>query len=121
MASHVHLFTPAAAVTFTAQDAVKGGQLVAIAGDRAVVPAEAGTAKHIGAAAFDVPAGEKVTVLRGGVQRLLAAGTVTAGNAVIAGAAGTVADAGATPDALAVVGIALTGGTNVHVEIALSR
>jgi|GEM_PF-2929043 len=129
MASHIHLFTPGASVTFTAAVDVAGGQLVAVTGDRAVSPAAAKTPAWVGTAGFDAKAGEKVTVLPGGVQRIQASGAIAAGALVVAAAAGKVAALAAvttpTPadvtDSRAVVGIALTGGTDVPVEIALSR
>lgn len=129
MASQVHLFTPGSSVTFTAAVDVTGGQLVAVTGNRAVSPTTAKTAAWVGTAAFDAKAGEKVTVLPGGVQNILAAGAIAAGALVVAAASGKVAALAAvtTPtaadvtDSRAVVGIALTGGTDVPVEIALSR
>lgn len=129
MASQVHLFTPGASVTFTAAVDITGGQLVAVTGNRTVSPATAKTAAWIGSAAFDAKAGEKVTVLPGGVQRILASGAIAAGALVVAAGAGKVSALAAvstpTPadvtDSRAVVGIALTGGTDVLVEIALSR
>lgn len=129
MTSQVHLFTPGASVTFTAAVDVTGGQLLAVTGNRAVSPTTAKTAAWIGTAAFDTKAGDKVTVLPGGVQRILASGAIVAGGQVVAAAAGKVSALAAvttpTPadvtDSRAVVGIALTGGTDVLVEIALSR
>ncbi|MDQ4502176.1 capsid cement protein [Sinomonas sp. ASV322] len=129
MSTHIHLFDPGATVTFTAAADVAAGQLLAVAGNRSVSPAAAKSAAWIGAAAFDAKAGEKVAVLRGGVQRLTASGTVAAGTLVVAAAGGKVAALApvTTPtpadvaDTRAVVGIALTGGTDVPVEIALDR
>lgn len=124
-----HLFTPGADVTFTVGADVTADQLVAVTGNRTVSPAGAKSAAWIGTAAFSAKAGEKVTVKRGGVQRILASGAIAAGALVVAAATGKVAALAAvtTPtaadvtDTRAVVGIALTGGTDVLVEIALSR
>jgi len=130
MAGHVHLFDPGDPVTFTAEADVTGGQLVIITGDREVSPATAKSPAWVGVAAFDAKAGEKVTVLKGGVHRLTASGAITAGATVVAAADGKVAALAAvtdpTPtdvtDTRAIVGIALTGGTNNSpVEIDLSR
>jgi len=129
MAQHTHLFTPGAAVTFTAEAAVTAGQLVIVTGDRQVSPATAKAATWVGTAAFDAAIGESVTILKGGVQKILASGVIAAGDVVVAGAAGTVATLAAvtTPtaadvtDTRAIVGIALTGGEDVAVEIDLVR
>lgn len=129
MADHTHLFNPGAAVTFTAEVAVVGGRLVEVSGNREVSPATAKTAAWVGAAAFDAAAGDKVTVLRGGVQKILASGAITAGGLVVAAtdgkvialAAVTTPTAADVTDTRAIVGVALTGGTDVPVEIALSR
>lgn len=129
MAQHTHLFNPGAAVTFTAEAAVTAGQLVIVTGDREVSPGTAKSAAWVGVAAFDAAIGESVTVLKGGVQKILASGVIAAGDTVVAGAAGTVATLAAvtTPtaadvtDTRAIVGIALTGGEDVAVEIDLVR
>jgi predicted RecA/RadA family phage recombinase len=129
MATHTHLFSPGAKVTCTAKTAVTGGRLVMIAGNREVSPAAAKSPAWFGVAATDAKAGERVLVLKGGVHRLLASGAIVAGDLVVAAADGKVAKLAAvtTPtapdvaDTRAVVGLALTGGTDVLVEIDLSR
>lgn len=129
MASHIHLFDPGAPVTFTAGTAVTGGQLLAVTGNRTVGATAGVNAKWVGVAAFDAAAGERVTVVKGGVQRIMASGTIAAGDAVVSAAAGAVATVAAvtTPTAAdvtntrAIVGTALTGGTNVLVEIDMDR
>lgn len=116
MAQHTHLFTPGQAVTFTAEAAVTAGQLVAVTGDREVSPAGAASTAWIGVAATDAAAAESVLVLIGGVQKLVAASDVTAGDLVVAAAGGEVATLAAvtTPTegdvtgTRAIVGIALT-------------
>lgn len=129
MAQHTHKFAPGAAVTHTAEAAVTGGRLVMITGDREVSPATANTTAWCGTAAFDAAIGESVTVLAGGVQSILASGAVTAGALVVAAADGKVAALAAvtTPTAndvthtRAIVGVALTGGTDVAVEVQMAR
>lgn len=120
MGSFVHLFNPGDSVTFTAGADVTGGQLLYVSGNRTLSPTTASTPAWYGTAGYDAKSGEKVTALRGGVQRIVASGTIAAGDRVIPAAAGKVATLGAG-DATHAVGIALTGGTNVAVEIALSR
>lgn len=120
MASNVHLFNVGDDVTFTAGAAITGGQLLYVSGNRTASPTTASTPAWVGTAAFDAASGEKVTVLKGGVQRVVASGAIAAGDRVIPAAAGKVATLGAG-DASHSVGIALTGGTNVAVEIDFSR
>lgn len=134
MAQHTHLFNPGAAVTFTAEAAVTAGQLVIVTGDREISPATAKSAAWVGVAAFDAAIGESVTVLTGGVQKIVAASDVTAGDIVVAAADGKVATLAAvtTPtaadvtDTRAIVGIALTSVdvsevTDDRIEVKLAR
>ncbi|WP_420179680.1 capsid cement protein [Paenarthrobacter sp. TA1.8] len=129
MGQHVHLFQPGDPVTFTASADVTGGQLVVVTGNRTVGPAGANTVAWVGTAAFDAKAGDKVTVLKGGVQKIVASGAIAAGALVVAAAAGKVSALAAvttpTPadvtNSRAIVGIALTGGTDVPVEIDFTR
>lgn len=120
MGSHIHLFDPGAPVTFTASADVTGGQLQSVTGNRTCAGTTASTAAWIGAAGFDAKAGERVTIVKGGVQKLLAAGAVAAGDVVIPAADGKVAAVGAG-NADHRVGIALTAGTDVLVEIDMER
>ena len=121
MSDSRHTFEPGAPITFAVSADVTGGQLVEVTGAMAVGPADASTgAGFIGTAAFDALAGEKVTVLIGGVQPILASGAIAAGGQVVAAAAGAVAARAAdTPDEI--VGTALTGGTDVSVDVLMAR
>lgn len=91
MSDFTPAFKPGAAVTFTASAAVTGGQLVEVTGDMTVGPAGADSTKVVGQPGHDAAAGETVTVHLPGktVTSLTAAGDVTAGDHVKAGAAGT--------------------------------
>lgn len=93
--------------TFTADADVTGGQLVEVTGDRAVSAAGAGSTKTVGVAAFDAKAGDPVTVEGGGVQRLMAAGAIAAGDRVAAAAGGKVATATENT-----IGLALTAAAD---------
>ena len=106
MADYLPKFKPGEAVTFTASADITGGRLVAVTGPRAVGPAAADSAAVVGVAAFDVKAGESVTVYTraGGVQRLTASGAITAGAKVSSAAAGKIQTVGATTNP---VGLAL--------------
>lgn len=132
----VHKFKPGESVTFTAGGAITDGQLVTISAARTVIAATAANgAKAIGSAATDAASGEDVLVLIGGVQRLIAASDVTAGDLVVAADAGKIATVPAvasTPTEAngnatrAIIGIALTSVdvsevTDDRVEVRLFR
>ena len=125
----VHTFTPGANITCTAEAAVTGGRLVIITGNREVSPATAKSPAWLGSAAYDAAIGEQVAVLRGGVQTILGSGAIVAGGLVVAAADGKVIALAAvtTPtaadvtDTRAIVGVALTGGTDIPVQIAMAR
>lgn len=121
MGDVVHLFRPAEPIPCTAATAITGGQLVYVSGSpRQVSPTTASTGAAIGQAAFDAAAGDKVTVLRGGVQKYTAAAAITAGDLVIPAASGQVTPL-AAGNAAHVVGKALTSAASgALVEIAAS-
>jgi len=115
----IHKFDPdAKGVTFTAGSTITEGQLVTVSGDRTVVPATAANgAKVIGSAATGAASGKPVVVLLGGVQRLLAASDINAGDLVVAADTGKIATVAAAASETvqaditatrAVIGIALT-------------
>lgn len=98
MADYLPLFKPGQAVTFTADAAITGGQLVEVgAADRSVAVAGATSTKFVGVAGHDVKAGGSLTVHIGGVQLVKAAGAVARGAKVETGASGTVKTATTAP------------------------
>ena len=104
----VEYFSPGDHLTVTAGGAITGGQVVMLSANRTVVVATTGTFLALGVALHDAASGEKLTVATDGVWPIKAAGAITFGQRLIVGAvAGTVAAAGATPDARTVVGYAL--------------
>lgn len=130
MSDYVPLHDAGPAITRQASATITGGQLVAVSGSGTVGPAGANALNWIGVAAFDVVNGDNVDVHTGGVQRLVASGGVTAGDIVVAAAAGQVSTLAAvsTPTAAdvtntrAIVGIALTTATNGNlVEVQMDR
>lgn len=130
MSDYLPLYTPGEALNGTASAAITGGKMVAVSGDGTVATAGANADDWVGVAGHDVAAsGDKVLIHAGGVQRLLASGTVTAGDLVVCAAAGLVASLAAvtTPTAAdvtntrAIVGIALTTATDALVEIKMER
>lgn len=108
MADATHLFEPAApGITFTADAAITAGQLLFVSANRQVTPTAGASAAVIGVAATDAADGDKVTVLVGGVVKVVASGAIAAGALVVSAAGGKVATIAAnTFDKL--VGRALT-------------
>ncbi len=129
MAEYLPVFLPGQAVTLKASAPITAGQLVAVTGVGTVGPAGANALNWVGVASTDAATNDNVTIYAGGVQSLLASGTVTAGDVVVAGAAGTVATLAAvtTPTAAdvtntrAIVGVALSTGTAVRVRVFVER
>ena len=130
MGDYVPLYDAGPELTRQASATITGGQLVAVTGSGTVGPAGANALNWVGAAAFDGVSGDKVTVHTGGVQRLVASGTVTAGDIVVCAANGQVSTLAAvsTPTAAdvtntrAIVGIALTTATTGNlVEVQMDR
>ncbi len=116
---HIHTFDAGAAITNRAAGEIIGGRLVAVAGPRAVATATANDASVLGVAATDAAPGDNVLVLRGGVQELTAASTITASDRVTAAGGGAVATAAAGERS---VGLALTTASAARlVQIALDR
>lgn len=103
--------------TKTASAAVTGGQVVETTTTGAVGPAAAGSLKSIGIAAHDAAIGARVTVWPlANIEHeivVVAAATVTVGDGVIAGTAGTVNTVAVATGAAAgtLIGIATTTAT----------
>lgn len=108
MADYVSVFAPGDDITMTASAAITGGQLVAVSGVKTVAPTGASTGAWLGVATTDAASGAKVGITSGGVQELVASGSVTAGDVVVPAAAGKVAAIGAGTTYSHVVGVALT-------------
>lgn len=130
MPEHQPKFAPGATITRTTSAAVTGGQLLAVSGSGTVAPTAGATAAWVGVAGFDAASGALVTVYKGGVQRLIASGAVTAGDLVVPAANGavstlpaaTVADVASINASRQVVGVALTtAATGALVEIDFDR
>lgn len=130
MAEYLPLHAPGQAITRQASATITGGQLVAVSGVGTVAAAGANAVNWIGVAAFDAVNGDNLAIYTGGVQRLVASGTVTAGDQVVPAAAGQVSTLAAvtTPTAAdvtntrALVGVALNTATNGNlVEVFVIR
>lgn len=120
MAEYLPLHDEGDSFTRSASATITAGQLLRVSGSGTVAPVSAASADWIGVAAFDASSGDNVTVYAGGVQRLTASGTVTAGDIVVGAAAGAVVT-NAAPGAGQQVGVALTTATGALVEVRLSR
>jgi predicted RecA/RadA family phage recombinase len=122
MAEYLPLYKPGASLSYTASATITAGQLLEVTGSGTVGPAGAASLKCVGVAAFDAASGDRVTIHAGGVQKIVAAaGGVTAGDIVAAGAAGTVAAIGAGAFGTK-IGIALTtAAADAAAEIQMDR
>lgn len=107
MADYSPIFNGQPPYTSTASATTTGGNVLEVTASGTVGPAAAASVKVVGVAAFDAAANAQVTVFRGGVQELVASGTVTQGEQVEAGAAGTVR----TLAAGRAIGVAITTAT----------
>lgn len=99
MADYTPVFAGVMApITLAASAAVTGGRAVEVTGNNTVGPAGAASTKVLGVAAFDqATVGGKVDVwpLPGIVHEVTASGAISAGDGLIAGAAGVVSTIGA--------------------------
>lgn len=107
MADYAPIFNGLPPYTSTASATITGANVLEVTASGTVGPAGAGSVKVVGVAAFDAASGALVTIFRGGVQELVASGTVTQGEQVEAGAAGTVR----TLASGRAIGVALTTAT----------
>jgi predicted RecA/RadA family phage recombinase len=85
---------------------VKKGQVVEITGDMVIAPTSAASAKVLGVAMFDAKAEEPVSVEAEGLFKLVAGGTIAAGDKITSGADGKVIKGTENT-----IGIALTAAT----------
>lgn len=129
MAEYLPIYKPGQALTLKASASVTAGQVVAVSGSGTVAPAGANSAAVVGVAAFDALNNDNVTIYAGGVQSVIAAGAVTAGDIIVSAADGKVAKLAdvTTPTAAdvtntrAILGVALTTGTDVAVRVQFDR
>lgn len=95
MADHTPHYFVTPAISMAATATVTGGRLVASSGNMTVAHAGAASAAVCGVAARDAVNGASLPVYTDGIHDLVAAGAISAGDIVCAGAAGTVAAIGA--------------------------
>jgi hypothetical protein len=120
MAEYAPLYSPAEEFTSQASATITGGQVLIASGAGTVAPSSAASVAVVGVAGNDAANGGKVTVVVQAVHRLVAVGTVTAGEMVVAAAAGAVATGPGT--AGQAVGVALTTATAPNtVEVLWTR
>jgi len=112
MSEYAPIHKPGDSIPVTLSGAVTGGQVLAVSGSGTVAASAAASAKVVGVAAFDGVSGDKITMIgRGPVHRLIASGTVTAGDSVEAAAAGAVATHTVGTNDANAFGVALTTAT----------
>ncbi|MGN7968158.1 DUF2190 family protein [Microbacterium sp. 22296] len=122
MPEYTPLFQPGLSITRQASAPINGGQLVVVSGSGAVAPSTTATHAWVGVAGADAASGEEITVHRMGVQLLVAAAPITAGQTVEPAANGRVAAHTNGTNDINVVGIALNdGGTGSTVQVKLRR
>ena len=115
MAEYTPRYMPGAAQTWTTSASVSAGNLLVISGSGTVAASSTATESFIGVAGVDAASGAQVTVYTGGIQKLIASGSITAGNTVEAAASGAVAaHTNGTNDGR-IVGVAVTTATNGNV------
>lgn len=109
MSDYVPNFLPGNEVTYTAGATITGGQVLHItATARVVSPTSAASNHVVGVACHNAASGAPVTVSRGGEQRPVASGAITAGTPVKSAAAGAVAAwVSGTDDASLILGVAI--------------
>lgn len=121
MAEYLPIYKPGQALTLKASAGITGGRLVAVSGSGTVATAGADSVVWVGVAAFDASTNDNLTVYCGGVQTLVAAGAITAGDAVECAASGAVATGSGTTYAT-YVGIALTTAADTaQVRVLMNR
>lgn len=111
MAEYTPRYMPGAAQTWVASATVTAGQLLIVSGSGTVAPSSAASQAYIGVAGNDAANGANVTVYAGGIQKIVATGTVTAGQSVEAATAGTVATHTLGTNDGNIVGLAVTTAT----------
>lgn len=112
MAEYAPIYKPGVAIPVTVSADTVGGNVLAVSGSGTVAPTAAASAKVVGVASNDIANGSQGTMFgRGPVHRLIASGTVTAGDSVEAAAAGKVATHTVGTNDANAFGIALTTAT----------
>ena len=118
MADYLPLYLPGKAVPTTVSADVIGGTAAKVSGSGTTAPNAAASTYIVGVYSTDAKSGERTTLFgRGAVHRLLATGTVTAGDLVEGATAGSVATHTVGTNDARVFGIALTTATDASVEI----
>lgn len=90
MADWTQKFAPGQSVSYTAGGAITGGNVVALSAANTCTATSAASAVALGVASRDVAVGELVEIMRGGVQRCVAAAAVTVGQPLKTAASGRV-------------------------------
>jgi hypothetical protein len=121
VADYIEVSEPTTRRTRTAGGTITGGQLVYVSGANTVQATSAATGAWVGIATQDATSGNKVGVISGNEQELVAAATIAAGDPLMAAAAGQVTPFTGTTYSQK-VGTALTGGASgAKVRVQMDR
>lgn len=112
MTDYLPLHDDAASFTRIASAVLATGQLVRVSGSGTVAPVTAASGDWLGVAGFDADIGAAVTIYAGGVQRLTAAATITAGQLLQGAAGGQVAPFTDGTAEANIVGVALSSAVS---------
>jgi hypothetical protein len=112
MADYIPVFKPGDDLTLTAGATTTGGQLMYVSAANTVSPTTGATAAWLGVATQDAASGAKVGVTSGGVQELVAAATIAAGDVLIPASNGRVTPIASGTTYSQVVGVALTAASS---------
>jgi predicted RecA/RadA family phage recombinase len=108
MGDYIPVFKPGDDITMTAGAAITSGELVYVSAANAVQKTAGANAAWLGVATTDAASGAKVGITSGGVQELVVAAAVVAGDVLISAANGRVTPLASETNYARVVGIALT-------------
>lgn len=107
MAEYLPIYAPGQKRAGKLSATTTAGQVLIVTGDGTVGPCGAAAKNVVGVAGASGATNDYITYFAGGVQHCIASGAITAGDPLIAGAAGTVVSS-ATPPLGQKVGVALT-------------
>jgi predicted RecA/RadA family phage recombinase len=90
MADYAPKYSPGDHVTYAAAAAIVGGNVVYLSAAGQVTPTSAAAATVVGVASTDAATGDYISVVRGGVQRLVSGAAIAVGDPLKSAASGRV-------------------------------
>lgn len=119
MADYAPKFSPGDHPTYAAAAAIVGGNVVYLSAAGQITPTAAAVASVVGVAATDAATGDYISVVRGGVQRLVSGAAIAVGDPLKSAASGRVVPYVVGTDPITqYLGFALTaaGGAGITVD-----